>query len=267
MLGISIFLHSFRQVSGNFGMAIRLSWWAIAIAAALGYVIFQMMFSDPANPQVSGFALLLWAGLMLFLTWSFSLIGVVWHRFILMEEIPTTIIPYKRGLNVWPYFWFGVAIFMIMIVAGFIASILLGILIRADTTLKILFVGILVGLLITTLFYRLALILPAVALGKKLTFGQAFELTRGFLGPIIGLVVATVIFRYLADFLIDMMFGLPLGTQIIEVKETGISISQTIPFLPLYLLVTFAVQWFIFMVNFSILTTLYGYIVEKREIS
>jgi len=275
MNGLTIFNHSLRQVLGNFGMAVRISWWLVLIIAVLYATAKTMlprwfleaikgnevMAADISDAD-SGAVLLSVAiaiAALVFVCWSISLIAIVWHRFILLEEYPEGTIPYRSEFQIGQYFWVGVgisllAVMVVGLVSGFIAMIVgpffagsMGQPAGFGSIGGGLAVGILVGILIAVLYLRLALVLPALALGERLKMGQAWEISARYTGAII------VLAMMLAFINVVVPMGLSLASWF---------------FLPgwLYVTLTLAYDWFYFMLNISILSTLYGHIVQKREV-
>ena len=89
---------------------------------------------------------------------------------------------------------------------------------------------------------RLSVALPAVAIGKPLPFSQAWEATQGKSGPIVFLLVLNFGAQYLVQLLFIQLGFFPLFGHVLNLL--------VIP-----------------MINISILTTMYGVFVEKRELS
>jgi len=93
--------------------------------------------------------------------------------------------------------------------------------------------------------YRLALILPASSVDKRLGLGEAWAATSGATGDIVVLALISAVAA--------VVIGLP-------------SLVFTGPLLPLGILWDAAVTWLSLMVGISILTTLYGHYVEGRPL-
>lgn len=273
MDGVTIFNHSARQILGNLGMALRVSWWFIAILLALLFMLFQML---PAGfiaalrlpPEEMGAALAA-AGLpagfilaaivtMIFVLWSVSLIAIVWHRYILLEEIPAGIIPYRKDFRVGSYFWTGIGISLLAaLVAMLIGGILVMILgpgIAASMqggggggALLGLLGALVTGIIVTVFYLRMALILPGVALEDGLTLAQSWEASKGFSGAIAMVAVMMTVLNIVMGFLVDIFPQSGAAGML----RAGLQL---------------AFNWFYFMLNISILSTLYGHIVQKREV-
>ncbi len=276
MNGLTILAHSIRQVTGNLGMAIKVSGWLVAIYAIAGAVMLNMApdwltaaidqnaqgmtdATDLTGGSV-GLVLLLILAATVFLLWSISLVAIVWHRYILLEEIPQGIIPYRSDLRIGRYFWYGVGISLIAVLVVSVLSGILGMIFgpffmssmqglaegqAAGFFGAAFFMGLVIGIIVLVLYLRMALILPAVALDEELTIGQAWEQTSGHTGAILGLALAMAFINAVVPMVISLAFAELVWVNLVLVG--------------LY-------HWFYFMLNISVLSTLYGHIVQKREV-
>jgi len=276
MNGLTILAHSFRQVSGNLGMAIKVSGWLVVVYVIISFALLNMApdFLQAALNQDAdgltraaeamdgngGLFFLSFLAALVFLIWSVSLIAIVWHRYILLEEMPRGIIPYRKGLRVFRYFWFGFVISLlagvVFVILGIISGIIFGPFLEgalpngaqglsAGLSVTTFLIGLLIGLIVFVVYLRMALILPAVALDERLTIGQAWGETSGFTGAIIVLALALSFISAVVPMVITFAFG-------------------SMPWVDTVLSGLF--QWFYFMLNISVLSTLYGHIVQKREV-
>ncbi len=275
MNGLTILSHSFRQVTGNLGMAIKVSGWLVVLYVVAGGLLLSQMpewMTAAMNQDTQGmtdaadfsggsvslvFAIFLIA--VVFLLWSISLVAIVWHRFILLEEIPLGVIPYRPEFRVGRYFWYGLGISLLaalvvamvsgilgMIVGPFFVSSMQGLAGGQNTgVVGIAFlVGLVIGIVVAVLYLRMALILPAVALDESLTLGQAWEQTSGYTGAILTLALVLAFINAVVPLVINLAFG-----ELVWINLALIGLYQ----------------WFYFMLSISILSTLYGVIVQKRE--
>jgi len=259
MHGLTIFSHSFRQVSGNFGMAVRISggFWILLLGVGFVYGLIAALSQSVFLSFIFGIAL------VVFLVWGISLVAVVWHRYVLLEERPSGFLPYREGLRVWPYFWYGIGIAIIVFLALLVLFLLSTLVLDAGDILAVfdqntssspgfdLVVNFIVGLLASLIYLRMALILPAVALDERLTLSESWNQTKGYSGSI--LIIAAILA------LLNSGGAIVFGMVVISAHNA-----------PLVLLLAgmayFLFQWFYFMLNISILSTLYGHIVQKREV-
>jgi len=247
-------------------MAVRVSWWFVLITVIGLSGLYSMVFANPEAPVFSGAASVVALALMLFVIWGASLISVVWHRYILLEEIPQGVIPYRSGLNIWTYFWYGVGIGIIILVVAMVAMVFLGFVLFPDTPIKTALYSIITTAIMSILFYRLALILPAVALGNTLTLGDAMQATRSALGAIFVLTLASVTFGFLIGFALNQLVGLEPEQMLFRIVDEQVILTGASGAWFIYAIAEGAVQWFLFMLGVSILTTLYGHFIEKRSL-
>lgn len=238
-----IFLHSVRQVFGNFNAALRMSAAIYVVQAAIALAFgFPAAEQEGAVPQTSdgifGVAVTVFA-LLVGSLW----IAVAWHRYVLrVEEAPGAVPPF-HGARMAEYFVKSLLIALISggigavvaILAFFVAAPLLG---PAAANV----VPFLVMVPIIVVLYRFSTILPGVALGEQLRFTAGWEATVGETGTFIGLAA------------ISTLASLALGVP-----------AAVMPGLP-GLLWEFVANWVQMMVGISILTTLYGHYIEKRAL-
>ena len=262
MNGLAIFSHSFRQVSGNLGMAIKVSGWLVAVVIILFTGLSQtgtlagLEVNGPNVGQMAiGGSLVILAGAV-FLFWGVSVVAIAWHRYILLEEIPRGVIPYRADFRVGRYFWYGVGISLLAVLAVAIVSGILGVVVgpffmesmqepTGGLSTGAFVLGLFVGTIVVVLYLRMALVLPAVALEEGLTIGQAWATTSGHTAAIVVLALILSLINSVVPMVISIaMADLPL----LNVVLNG-----------LY-------QWFYFMLSISVLSTLYGHIVQKREV-
>ncbi|MCF6271997.1 MAG: hypothetical protein L3J37_02230 [Rhodobacteraceae bacterium] len=266
MNGMTIFNHSVRQITGNLGMAIKISGWFVMLVILMllvGYWLIppellgmitsppeEMMTQLPVPLGEATTFMLLLAVAAVALSWGGALIAIVWHRYILLEEIPRGTIPYNPNYRIGKYFWSGVGIWLLITLAVILlGGLLIGILslLTGGGVLAVLTSALVTGVLITALYLRMALILPAIALQENLTIGQAWEQSAGSFGAIAVLALMLTILSIVADFIIEFLAGVGLPVLIISALQLGFA-------------------WFYFMLNISVLSTLYGYLVQKREV-
>ena len=177
----------------------------------------------------------------------------------MLEEIPQGIIPYRGDFRIGRYFWYGVGIYLI---AGLMVAVVGGVLgvafgggavsILSDASTGgviggAFLIGLVLGVAVTVLYLRLALILPAVALDEGLTIREAWEASAGYTGAIIVLALVLTFLNIIVGTGLEMANGTVLPGWLYFVLSGGFN-------------------WFYFMLNISILSTLYGHIVQKREV-
>ena len=252
MVGWLIFKHSLKMLLRNFGKALHIYAvpWIIGVVAVLVVIFIAGLPLDltgegiAAPEDVSAGKLVVVFLSMLVIIILVSLwIAVAWHRYILMEEAPTGILPPIHQDRIAAYLGRGFLLFLAFLVPGVVLVFLLVTLAEVSMTSGIV-VGVVLGFALAVLFYRLSVILPAAALGQKMSFSEALEATKGATGPII---------------VIGLCF---LALQILI--ELALSVVMFIPVIGF--VGSILVAMFSTMLGISILTTLYGYYVEKREV-
>ncbi len=268
MNGLTILSHSFRQIKGNLAEAVMVSAWLVAIYAAALAVLFRYMpewlaaaiAQDPARMEAAldftgknvGMAAALLLLALVFMMWAASLVAITWHRYILLEEPPKGFLPSPSGFPIGKYAWRGIGITLLAalaagLVGGALAMIIGPSAFVASPTPAGLVMELLrqfiINIVMLVLYLRMALVLPSVALGAGLTIGEAWEKSTGYTGSIVGLAVALI--NGVVPLLISLLFGELVW---IEMALNG------------------AFLWFYFMLNISVLSTLYGYIVQQREV-
>lgn len=250
MKGWHIFVHSVRLVMSNLEQAFRVS-----IVLYLVQVANQVqMFLNPLPvmtgplgtdmPMVSpGFAV------QTFLLGLISLmaslwIAVAWHRFVLKEEYPDGWLPKWHGAFMLGYL--GRSILIGLAVSA--GVLVVAIPVAAVTTVVPALWGMVSLILIGVgayLFFRLAVILPAAALGEPLTLRDAWGATSGESETFVTLAALVVA--------ASILVMLPSWVH----NNTGSLIN---------LIYGLVVNWFVTIIGISVLTTLYGHFIEKRAI-
>ena len=255
MLGWQIFVHSVRMVFGNIKQVLQITVGPALIATALIVALFMVSgipleaFDEgagelPPGASVGGIFLFV-IGLIAVLLVTIFWIAVSWHRYILLEEYPTGIFPTFRFDRILAYLGRALMLGILMVIAWMPMGLVFALLGESHAGLSIIvFLVYLVFLIVC--FYRVSIILPAAAIGDPITLGEAWNSTRGIAGSILVLLVVSFLFQ----FLVQLVF-------------TALAI---IPVLGILLTVFFGTL-VLPMINVSILTTMYGIFIEKRELT
>lgn len=244
MQGFTLLQQSFRLIFGNLPQSLRLSspLLAVLVAALLicGPDYFLQEF-DPSDPNSVSPTSLLFQFLTLIATmW----VAVAWHRFVLLEEYPSGVLPTFYGGRMLAYFGYGVLLGLLVgLVTIVIAALVGGALIWAP----ILAIAAVAAAVIAGCwaFYRLSPILPACAIGNKMKMKEAWAATKPLSGSILGAMVIFVVTIFALAFLAAFIGGV-------------------IPILGGVLIL--GVNWLYTLLGISFLTTLYGVAVEGRSI-
>lgn len=171
-------------------------------------------------------------------------IAVGWHRFVLTGESPRGWLPAWHGSEILSYLGRSIVIgLLIGLGIAVIGGLAMGVAVAAPGLVGLVAFG-LVGLA-SYVFFRIGLILPAAALGEKLSLGESWQATRQDDKAI--LVLALIVMA---------------GQFLITVPAMIDGDSSSV----ISLIYSIVVNWFATMIGISVLTTLYGYFVEGRSL-
>jgi hypothetical protein len=186
----------------------------------------------------------------------YASIAISWHLYILKDQVPNGLARLRFDGTVWRYF--GNSILVILFASAALVPLILlvaGLGTMAGLTPKAVINGFVIAAVLVAIpvTYRMSVKLPAIALGRKdFKFGDAWNATRGNTFQLIGLGLLSV--------LIAMLTGLLFGL----VQEHVVSVAGDILKWP-FLLVRTLAGWVLAIFAITMLTSLYGYFVEKRE--
>lgn len=252
MKGWQIFLHSLRQVFGNFGAAIKISAVPYLIIVAATVALGISNWSDPkARGDAVANGTFPWGRLALFcLIWTVSWywIAVAWHRFVLLNERPGAI-PAFRVDRVWAYFLRSLKVSLFVIPLALVIGLVFGfvgafVLHRVSQVIAVQVMTFTALALMFPFLYRLTASMPAAALGAPETVSDAWRATAGQFGA---LFVVTL-----------LLIG---GSTILRLAGSSI-LGGTI-FGTIW---GYVIDWIAPLIGVSILTTLYGHYIEKRPL-
>jgi hypothetical protein len=239
------------MIFGNLGQALRVSVGPyLILVGAVSALFFAIGLNDgfgfgtgqpPTNvtPLLGILPLLMLPAILFVTAW----VAVSWHRFILLEE-RTGWLPAIKGRPIWAYagraILLGLMIMLlalpVMIVAGLIGS-------RAPLLAIPFFV---VGLtLLGFVGLKMGVSLVGTALGKTMQAGDVWRATERINGTIIGVVVLMVVINVVPGLIIQW-------------------ISLSAPIIGFVL--NIILNWVSTMLGISILTTIYGHVIEDRPL-
>ncbi len=249
MKGWQIFTHSVRLVFTNVDHALRVSLVLYLVLAASQVASFLY---PPEMTEIDGIDVPVMSGAYAMQNLIFAVLAIIaslwiavaWHRFVLAEEYPKGWIPRWHGASMLGYLGRSILLGLVVIIGVSVASLPFGLIVAGLPGLVFLLPFVLVGLG-AYLFFRLGVMLPGAALGRKITFSEAWGATRGESGTILTL----------AALVVGASFLLQLPTMLSGNPHSLISL--------IYGLV---VNWFATIIGISVLTTLYGHFIEKRPI-
>jgi hypothetical protein len=249
-MGWEIVRHSFAMLFRNLGNALRISIGPLVIAllgaalviAALGVSPEQIAYDMAAGTPSGTVSLTVLLLLVIFIFVS-AWIAVSWHRFILLEEYPG-LLPAISGRPIGAYLGRTVLLGLVMMIAMIPAFVVFGLLMAVFGPTAGLFsiLGIGLALYFSFVWLRLGLVLPATAVGRPLGIGESWRATAPYANTILGT----------GALLIVLNSGIGLVTAILPAALASV--------------LDLVVSWITLMIGTSILTTLYGVIVEERRL-
>ena len=269
-MGWNLVRHAFSMVFGNLNDALKASAvpFGILIAVVLifiwtnlgGFVGLEALATSPEAAgqmlsQNAGTFVLSGIVMIALYVFVFSWVAVTWHRFILLEEYPDTV-PAVADRPIMAYIGKSIILGLILIAIGipifFVAGALIALFVDPATiaaggfSLPTLIIGIAAGAAMMWFWFRFAVVLPGTAIGKSMTLGEGWAATARIAGPIFVAVLIMIAINFVVGELVGAVFG-----------ATG----------ALSAIVQIIVQWISLMVGASMLTTLYGHLVEGRDLT
>lgn len=254
-MAFQIIKHAFRMIFGNFGQAIRVSFGPFLIAILCCGAVFVFL-GDVINAVRHGtdvstldgsdaiMVLVSLFGLVAVMLFVFGWVAVAWHRFILLEEY-SGLLPAKSGRPIWPYVGRSVGYGMLLLLLAIPLVLLFGAVALNMGDHVAIIIMVIPSAILTFVWFRIALALPSVAVGKPIAIGQAWSASSRMSGTI---------------------FGVALILMAIE-TATGLFIEPITASVPMVgLVLDLCTQWVLLMLGVSILTTLYGHLIEKRPL-
>lgn len=252
----SIFMHSVRQITANFGKALSISSPLLALIALSLFVFWDFLLMDASQLQVaikSGVVVvspalvvsLIVAQLLIFL-W----IAVAWHRFVLLNERSGLIPPFhgsRMAAYVGKYLLISLVMFLPVAITIMLMFSVVGVLTNSlAMSAGMLFLGaLLVFIPAGAVFLRLMVILPGAAVAEPTSISHAWNVTRG----------------EMKTFLLLMLIFCALG-----LVEAGLRFALFDRSTALSVVWQIVATWLYMMLGLSLLTTLYGHYVQRRSL-
>lgn len=259
MKGWQIFAQSVLRVFNNLGAALRIS--------AVPYIIIAVVFAVLLLPimglimnraamtaavQSGSFPWINFIIAVLVALIGTLWIAVAWHRYILLDESPGMVPPFRAD-RIFSYFLRALLIVIILIPIAIVLSLVAGLILAgfvrpgASSTVILLgsiIFGLLVYLPVFVIGMRLSAALPGAAIGAPKGIGDAWRATAGQLGALVVLAIILTVVSFVSDYISTLL----AGTSVV------------------LLIWSIVFGWISAMVGASILTTLYGHYVEKRAL-
>ena len=269
--GYQLLRHVVQQVFGNLGAAARIT--LVLILIPIGILLATnpgvltgaaFQFDPAAEPSdfagigLFGVLLAVVAGVICWL-WA----AVAWHRFVLLEEYPTGLFPSWRGSNIANYFGNSILIFLIMVGVGFAVGIVIGIIlavVQAPALAIFLGIGLVFGL--SWVATRIGLILPAAALGEKLKISESWRATA----PVSGQIILPIFVLALVSAILNQGIIAAFGEVTITQAQFGVE-QQHVTLNGVGTALSLVVTWLQMLLNLALMTTLYGNLIEGRQLN
>lgn len=228
---------TYRQVA----VRIAVPWLPVLLLCAIAQVYF-----GPPDPTAEEMSTAAWVQIAtsLISILVISAMSVSWHRFILLDEVGHGI---RVDGNVLRYFG-NYLLLLIGMAVPFVMAVVLLIVLPASVTFVV--PGL---LLLWGVFTRLSVKLPAVALGNRaVSFRDAWGVTNGNFWPCLGVLILNGLIVLGGLFVLILM-----ASAIAQIQPVVADLFAMVASLVLQLAFAF--------INASVLTSLYGYFVERRE--
>ncbi len=249
MKALLLFVHSVRLVMNNLESALRISalLYLVQAVSQLYFFASTETAADTTGTQIPALSiqdsivgLLLGVLSLLAGLW----IAVTWHRFVLKEEYPNGWFPQWHGPNMLGYLGRSILISLLIVIACIVVSIPLGIIGAGIPALMPAIPVVLIGFG-AWIFFRLCTALPAAAIGETVSLKTAWESTKPHAVTMVHMAIIFVAFLLLT-----------MALSFILAQISG----------PLNLLFDLVIGWVVTMVGISVLTSVYGHVVEGRDI-
>lgn len=252
MFTIDVLRHAVKMLFHDTWATLRLTLLPVAIGVGLGYLAALAIVGDAPSTDVGAVgrktidgrtaAAILVNLLMLFIGFAWGAVG--WHRYGLLSERPGALLPRFDTQFFWAYVWAAIRLALMSVVLFLPLVLLIALLLSMLGADRLPLAVILIAIpavLVSAMLLRYSLILPAAAIGQPITLREARLATQGRLGAFVALGILLTVIGNFAE------------------REFGGGVLG---------FVTWAtISWFSLALGLSVLTTLYGVFVEKRELS
>lgn len=277
---IAIIKHTFSLIFNHIGVALRITipWFLIMVGVVLGGAFFlssgtalTVTNETATNPVLFW---VLFPVIFIVMLYAFFSCAIGWHRYILLDEAPSSIFAMPPKGLVWPYAKKSLIIALYTLLVAFVCF---GLLFLAVFILPMLGVfGLVLPFVmlffIQYLIMRMGIALPASALGEEeFTVKAAWELTKNdtstifftsFFSTLLFMAISLIIQYFTAsNVLMEAAYDpFSLDPSLVDpdmINQTPSAFGYVVQAI---------FNWFYFIFGFGVLTTLYGVIVQKREI-
>lgn len=253
-MGWKIVAHGLSLLFRNPGEALRVSVGPLVIAALLVWLAFRVTGASPqmllyglAVGRLAPQAAVAISIVLVVVLFSTAWVAVAWHRFILLEEYPG-LLPALPGGRIAAYAGRSILLAILMVVVMFPVWAIAGQIVMLSGLGGVPGAGLVLGFALDTLFtflwLRIAIVLPATALGRPYSLSRGWNDGARLSGEVLRAAAIVVALNLVATRALAL---LPLGAG---------------PALVAQALLT----WITLMAGSSLLTTLYGHLAEGRRL-
>lgn len=253
MLGLKLISQAIRMLAGNIWVTVQITMLPLAIGYGLALGANYLLFGPEFYQIMTGAQMPVQADQKLFLGLFISLIiivpvfcwsAVAWHRYVLLKEPPTSVLPKIHWPGIRSYFWNGVKIAFVVFLT--LLPIFLLFYLFRDLILSNPFASPFMLILIMLVLFlfglpavlRMALVLPAAAIAKPLSLKGAWTATKGYFPA---LIIVTLMFAVL-----NWVTGQFSGPGWVNMALFAFS------------------NWLRYALGVSVVTALYSTCIEKR---
>jgi hypothetical protein len=260
--GYQLLRHVVQQVFGNLKQAAQLTL-LLFLVPLVGFVgLAGGGMAGGMTEAPSGGAILGGLLLVVFAVVAYCWAAVGWHRYVLLEEMGNGLVPAWRGDRIMSYFGRAFVVGVVVILAVMGGGLVVG-LVAAITQSVAVAIVLGVGLVFGASWVatRIGLVLPAAALGERMAIGESWAVTRPVASQIFLLLIVIALVVGVVQQLVLVIFG-----QTVTVDMFGTMQEQTVLSLPGQI-VNGLISWVQILVNLALMTTLYGNLIEGRQLN
>ncbi len=248
--GYQLLRHVVQQVFGNLAQAARLTLLLTLIPSLLLIVTNPGVMTgaaiDPTQPGAIGvnWSMLMLAAALSVVAWCWAAVG--WHRYVLLEEMGNGVVPMWNGTRIWNYFTAALIVGLVVLGVAFGLGLVIGfvvVLLPSPMVAGFLGIGLVVGVL--WISARIGLILPAAALGQPLRVSESWAVTAPVSGQILLPVLVIAVVGGVVSQVVHMILGMTIAAALVNV----------------------GVSWLQLLMNLGLMTTLYGNLIEGRQMN
>ncbi|WOI55957.1 hypothetical protein [Palleronia sp. LCG004] len=239
MKGWHLFRHALKMISGNVGAAFRVTGLPYVVMLAITLLLPAIV---PAQPTAAGFLVPFAIAMVAYLL-AFVWMAVQWHRYVLLGEIQSGIVPHWHGSASRAYLlrsiFLGLLTLVLAAVALFVSHFLVMAMPSAVATLVL---NVAAMALVLTVIGRISPVLPAAAVNDRLSIGEAWAATAGGTGAILVSGVLLTLLSFVPAILVALGLGIIAAVS------------------------SLAFQWLVTVLGLCLMTTIYGHYVEGRDL-